>query len=127
MQARLRTGVVVFAALAGAAAVAGAALSAHGLEGKAALWMERAASFSLLHALALLAIEALGLARPAVVLAFCGGIALFSGSLAAMALGAPQALARITPVGGMLFIAGWLLLAWSALRSPPRRDREGGG
>ena len=127
MAGRLRTAVVVFAALAGAAAVAGAALAAHGLEGKAALWMERASRLALLHALALLAVQALGLARPAVVFAFCGGIVLFSGSLAAMALGAPQALARITPVGGTLLIAGWLLLAWSALRSAPRRDGGSGG
>lgn len=126
MEQRLRTFTPVFAALAGAFAVAGAALAAHGLEGRAALWMERASLQAAVHALALLATAALGLARPAVVTAFAGGIVLFSGSLAAMALGAPQALARITPVGGTLFIAGWLLLAWSALRARGQGPGSGG-
>ncbi len=41
-----------------------------------------------------------------------GGIIIFSGSLYAMALGAPKWLGAITPIGGTLFIVAWLLLAF---------------
>ena len=37
-------------------------------------------------------------------------ILIFSGSLYALALGAPGVLGAITPIGGTGFIAGWLLL-----------------
>lgn len=39
------------------------------------------------------------------------GIALFSGSLYALALGAPKGLGMLTPFGGLAFIAGWLAFA----------------
>jgi len=42
------------------------------------------------------------------------GIALFSGSLYALALGAPHALGVLAPLGGLAWIAGWLLFAWGA-------------
>jgi uncharacterized membrane protein YgdD (TMEM256/DUF423 family) len=42
------------------------------------------------------------------------GSVIFAGTLYAMGLGAPRWLGAITPVGGSLLIAGWLLLAWSA-------------
>jgi uncharacterized membrane protein YgdD (TMEM256/DUF423 family) len=48
--------------------------------------------------------------RPAVTLAL--GALLFSGSLFAMALGAPRWLGMITPVGGVCLIVGFLWLAW---------------
>jgi uncharacterized membrane protein YgdD (TMEM256/DUF423 family) len=37
---------------------------------------------------------------------------LFSGSLYALALGAPSWTGAITPIGGLAFMAGWLTLAW---------------
>jgi len=40
-----------------------------------------------------------------------GGIALFSGSLYAVALGAPKGLGMVTPFGGLAFIAGWIAFA----------------
>ena len=46
---------------------------------------------------------------------FLGMIA-FCGSLYALAFGAPRIVGAITPVGGALFIAGWLTLAWSGLQ-----------
>ncbi len=39
------------------------------------------------------------------------GIVLFSGSLYAMAAGGPRWLGAITPLGGVAFIAAWLVLA----------------
>ena len=45
------------------------------------------------------------------------GSLVFSGTLYAMALGAPRWLGAITPVGGLLLILGWLGFAILALRS----------
>jgi uncharacterized membrane protein YgdD (TMEM256/DUF423 family) len=45
---------------------------------------------------------------------FLAGIAIFSGTLYAMALGAPRVLGAVTPVGGLLLLAGWLALAFAA-------------
>jgi uncharacterized membrane protein YgdD (TMEM256/DUF423 family) len=39
------------------------------------------------------------------------GIVLFSGSLYALALGAPKGLGVVTPVGGLAFILGWIAFA----------------
>ena len=39
------------------------------------------------------------------------GIALFSGSLYALALGAPKGLGMVTPLGGAAFILGWIAFA----------------
>lgn len=45
---------------------------------------------------------------------FLGGIWLFSGSLYAHAVGAPRWVGFLTPVGGVLFLIGWLTLALGA-------------
>lgn len=47
---------------------------------------------------------------------FVAGIVLFSGSLYALALGAPHVVGAITPFGGVAFIVGWLAFAWQARR-----------
>jgi uncharacterized membrane protein YgdD (TMEM256/DUF423 family) len=44
------------------------------------------------------------------------GAAVFSGTVGAIALGAPRWLGAITPIGGLLMIAGFLVFAWTALR-----------
>ncbi len=44
------------------------------------------------------------------------GIFFFCGSLYVMALGLPRGLGAITPIGGALMIAGWLILAWNAMK-----------
>lgn len=51
-----------------------------------------------------------------------GGL-IFSGSLFAMALGAPRWLGAVTPIGGLLLIAGFLAFAWTAIA----RHLEGAG
>lgn len=43
------------------------------------------------------------------------GIVLFSGSLYALAITNVKALGAITPVGGLAFIAGWIVLAVAVL------------
>jgi uncharacterized membrane protein YgdD (TMEM256/DUF423 family) len=45
------------------------------------------------------------------------GIGLFSGSLYALALGAPRAVGALTPLGGLAWIAAWLLFALGVWRS----------
>lgn len=45
---------------------------------------------------------------------FVVGIVFFSGSLFVMAFTGQRWLGAITPIGGVAFIAGWLLLAWTA-------------
>ncbi len=112
----LATAAVLLSAAAGLFAVAAGALAAHGLDGIRAVWMEKASRYAMWHALALLAAVALELAGPLVVGAFAAGVLLFSGSLAALALGAPRGLAAITPVGGLLLLAGWAMLLVSGWR-----------
>lgn len=43
------------------------------------------------------------------------GMILFCGSLYALAFAAPRWVGIITPIGGVFFIAGWLVLAWAGL------------
>ncbi len=51
---------------------------------------------------------------------FLVGTAIFSGTLYAMALGAPRWFGAITPIGGTALIVGWLAFALAAVRSAPR-------
>ena len=97
-------------------AVAMGAFGAHGL--KAHVTDERrldawktASMYQLIHSAALLALTA---KHKPTAYCFVGGMGLFSGSLYAMALGAPRWMGAVTPFGGMLFLTGWLILAWSA-------------
>jgi len=47
------------------------------------------------------------------------GVVLFSGSLYALALGAPRVLGLLTPLGGLAWIAAWLLFGWGVWRAGP--------
>jgi uncharacterized membrane protein YgdD (TMEM256/DUF423 family) len=69
-----------------------------------------AALYHLVHAVALVFLAGRG---PKVVwwLIF-SGVILFSGSLYALALGAPRLVGVITPLGGLAFIVGWVALAF---------------
>ncbi|MCF8724669.1 uncharacterized membrane protein YgdD (TMEM256/DUF423 family) [Nitrospina gracilis] len=44
---------------------------------------------------------------------FLAGIVMFSGSLYWLALGGPRVLGPVTPLGGLSFMIGWFLLAFS--------------
>ena len=117
--------ILIAAALAGAASVALGAFGAHALratldEQALATW-RTAIDYAFWHALALLGVAALardGVTRALAIaaVAFVAGIVLLSGSLCALALGAPRAVGIITPFGGVALIAGWLALAAHALR-----------
>ena len=118
---------LVIAALSGAAAVAADAAARHLLQGDV-YRVDLAATgarYGLAHALALLAILALrdwrGLWRNTAAWCFSAGLVLFPGSLYLVALGGPPAAARLIPIGGSLFIIGWLALLLAALQ--PRRAK----
>jgi len=107
-----------------AAAVALGAFGAHALKARLTtdaltLW-QTAVNYHAWHALGLLGVGALMTQFPgtrrfkAAAWLFVAGIALFSGSLYALALGAPNVFGIVTPFGGVALIAGWLLLAWTA-------------
>lgn len=109
-------------ALAGASGVLLGAFGAHALrghlDGAAMGWWQTAVQYQLWHALALaLAVHAgRGRAGRLATPAFAIGIVLFSGSLYAMALGAPRWFGAITPLGGLSFMTGWIALALSMRR-----------
>jgi uncharacterized membrane protein YgdD (TMEM256/DUF423 family) len=104
-----------------AVAVAAGAFAAHGLrsrlEPRALEIFETGARYQMYHALGMIlcAVVATSGARNAGWL-LQGGIAVFSGSLYALALTDIKVLGAITPLGGLAFIAGWIWLAVSALR-----------
>jgi uncharacterized membrane protein YgdD (TMEM256/DUF423 family) len=110
--------VIRLAAALGFVGVALGAFGAHGLRERLSPAMlevyRTGVLYHLIHAVALLAV-ALGadrLARPqAVAILFSAGIVLFSGSLYALSITGARVLGMITPLGGLLFMAGWATLA----------------
>lgn len=113
---RRRDPLALLAALSGAIAVIAGAYGAHGAHGLAVEWLKTGSHYQLVHAVAALALLGRPLGR-ATGWCFVSGSALFAGSLYAVALGAPLGFAAITPpVGGLLMIAGWLVLAAGAWR-----------
>ncbi|NVI98107.1 DUF423 domain-containing protein [Myxococcus sp. AM009] len=83
---------------------------------------ETGARYHMYHALGLVAVGLLGHLRPSSLLNGAGwamlvGIVLFSGSLYALALSGVRVLGAITPIGGLGFLAGWLLFAVAAWRT----------
>lgn len=122
MRQPVSTRIAVLVGIAGASAVLLGAFGAHALRGVldargAELW-HTAVTYHAWHALALAVAAGLGRGRSGrvAVAAFVVGIVLFSGSLYALALGAPRWVGIITPFGGLAFVAGWLALGW-ALRT----------
>ncbi len=96
---------LTLAALSGLISVAVGALAAHGVADSVARdWLKTGAIYEMTHALAVFAcalVMDLGgrrarLAPPF----FLAGAVMFSGSLYALALGAPQLVAAATPIGG---------------------------
>ena len=114
-------------AIAGLLGVAIGAFGAHALRDRLApdllAIFETGVRYHFYHALALLAAAYAAGRWPegsagAAGWLFIAGIGLFSGSLYVLALTGVRWLGAITPLGGLAFIAGWALLAWTALRAP---------
>jgi uncharacterized membrane protein YgdD (TMEM256/DUF423 family) len=110
---------MTLAAAGGFVAVAVGAFAAHGVpDPKAQEWLRTGATYGFMHTLATFACAAfmaIGGRRARFAPAFfLSGTVIFSGSLYAMALGAPRWFGAITPIGGLLFLIGWGVLAWAA-------------
>jgi uncharacterized membrane protein YgdD (TMEM256/DUF423 family) len=113
---------IIVAALSGAVAVVAGAFGAHGLRVRVSpeqlsAWTT-ASQYHLLHSVVLLAI-ALYAAQSGVSIRlqgslFSGGVVLFAGSIYLLVLTEQRWLGPITPIGGLLLIAGWVSLLWLA-------------
>lgn len=108
---------MVVCAVVGFLGVALGAFGAHALKGLPAeqlAWWETGARYHLIHALAIGLAASRGWKKAAI--CFTAGVAVFSGSLYALALTNVKILGAVTPIGGLLFLAGWALLGYGALR-----------
>jgi uncharacterized membrane protein YgdD (TMEM256/DUF423 family) len=119
---------IIAGAVNAAIAVALGAFGAHALKEKLtehylAIW-ETAVQYQMFHALALLAIGILmspTLFGSVTQLSWAGylilaGIIIFSGSLYVLSLTGIGILGAITPIGGVAFIAGWVMLIVAAVK-----------
>ncbi|WP_085993998.1 DUF423 domain-containing protein [Oceanobacillus senegalensis] len=117
---------IIIAAINGFIAVALGAFGAHGLEGKLTekqlgTW-ETAVQYQMFHTVALL-VTGLILAKfESSALTWAGwmffiGIIIFSGSLYAYSVTGIKTFGMITPIGGVAFLAGWVLLCVSVFRN----------
>ncbi|MDR9419381.1 DUF423 domain-containing protein [Gracilimonas sp.] len=117
--------IIAIAAILLALAVAAGAFGAHALKNilsaeRLETW-QTAVQYHAWHALGLLLIALIGsqfdiaIAWPSSLL--LAGIIIFSGSLYALCLSGIGWLGAITPIGGVAFIAGWIVLAVQAFRN----------
>jgi uncharacterized membrane protein YgdD (TMEM256/DUF423 family) len=104
-----------------ALAVGLGAFGAHGLRDKLDAYSmtvyERAVFYHFIHAIGLLIVPALTKNCTLVCSLLMAGIVLFSGSLYALAVSGVRALGAVTPFGALSFIAAWLVLAWTLIKS----------
>lgn len=108
-----------------ALAVALGAFGAHGLKSQLSETMlqtfKTGVEYHFYHALGLLLIGVLAISMPSTLLkwsAIClsAGIILFSGSLYVLSVSGIKWLGAITPIGGVSFITGWILLFVAVLK-----------
>jgi uncharacterized membrane protein YgdD (TMEM256/DUF423 family) len=121
------SGWLAVGAIAAGIGVAIGAFGAHGLKSRVDPQMlaafETGVRYHLYHALALLAVawvssRSMSTLPSAAGWAFVAGILLFSGSLYLLVLTGTKWLGAITPLGGLAFLLGWVLLAASAFARP---------
>ena len=106
--------VIALAALSAALAIAAGAFGAHGAASeKAAEWLRTGAEYQMIHAVAALF---LANRNPHIALSLLAGALIFAATLYVMALGGPRWLGAVTPIGGVVMILGWLVLAAGQLR-----------
>ena len=115
-------------ALNGFLALAAGAFGAHAAhDAEARELLRTGAQYQLVHAVAAIAVlatdaEAPRLARRAAAL-FGWGALVFAGSLDVLALTHVRAWGAVTPIGGLVLLAGWLVAgtaAWASARATPR-------
>ena len=102
------------------------AFGAHGLKeilgDKELEWWRTAVRYQAWHSLGLFVVHFLSAGAPGRLLRAAGilflvGIILFSGSLYAMSLTEIRVLGAVTPIGGLSWTVGWILLAVASTRS----------
>ena len=116
---------IALGALICALAVVAGAFGAHGLKSRLdadalALW-ETAARYFMYAGLGLVLVGLAALHEAkrgydTATVCLTAGALVFSGTVAVLALGGPRWLGAVTPMGGALMIAGFLLFAWAGLR-----------
>jgi uncharacterized membrane protein YgdD (TMEM256/DUF423 family) len=113
-------------AISGALGVMIGAFGAHGLKSKLSDQMltvyQTGVQYHFYHTFALLAVGLLALKFQSGLLTSSGwsfllGILLFSGSLYALSISGIKVLGAITPIGGLFFIIGWVLLAVAVIKA----------
>ncbi len=119
--------IIQLAALSGMSAVIFGAFGAHAAKPYLSVALMEAyktgVQYHFYHSLALLLVAAIPWFTRAqryatlCALFFCVGIVLFSGSLYTLALTGTKAIGIITPIGGVSFIIGWLLLGVAATKN----------
>ena len=114
---------ISIAAINMAIAVALGAFGAHGLKNSVSIqqleWWQTATLYWFIHGLGLLLVGILirlNYTTQTTAWLLQIGALIFAGSLYTMTLGAPRWFGAITPIGGVLMIAGWLWLAVSTFR-----------
>jgi uncharacterized membrane protein YgdD (TMEM256/DUF423 family) len=117
---------ILIGAITAFCSVALGAFGAHSLKNKLSEYalsiFQTGVQYAMYHSLALVLIglctksELNGKLLNLSALSFFVGIILFSGSLFAIALSGNKQLGAITPIGGLLFLIGWFLLAFSSLK-----------
>ncbi len=115
----------------GVTAVGLGAGAAHGfssfLPPESVAWIRTGVDYQIWHALLLAAIAAAGRSMAGLrwaALTVLLGVVLFSGSLYVLAFTGWKGIASVTPFGGVLLIAGWLLFAWTGYRAAVARNTE---
>ncbi|EAQ32142.1 MULTISPECIES: DUF423 domain-containing protein [Idiomarina] len=117
---------IIIAALYGAVAVALGAFAAHGLKSRLSEQLltvfQTGVTYQFYHTLALLLAGLWLRFAPSPWVAAAGifwalGVVLFSGSLYALALTSIKWFGPITPLGGLLFILGWICLLVGAVKA----------
>ena len=107
-------------AIALALAVMAGAFGAHALRGRLDAYSldvyEKAVFYHFIHAIGLLVVPTLTRHPDRVCWLLMGGVVVFSGTLYVLSITGQRWLGAITPIGGLAFIAGWLLLAWDLFR-----------
>jgi uncharacterized membrane protein YgdD (TMEM256/DUF423 family) len=116
---------LALAATYGFLAVALGAFGAHALKQRLSVEMlavwRTGVEYQFYHALALLLLGLLVRQTPSAALNASGvcfglGVLLFSGSLYALALSGVRVFGAVTPIGGLFFLTGWILLGYAALK-----------
>ena len=124
----------LIASISGLLAVALGAFAAHGLQGKVEpglldVW-RTAVQYQMFHSLALLALASANPSGSSKWLhgtcwSWVAGIVVFSGSLYLLVITGMAKLGMVTPVGGVGFLLGWLLLIiWLIKDSGPRGRKQ---